>query len=208
MSTCFFEQFREDHAPKYQEFRRKKSGSQWPSVRKGTSFPPVPARFTNNDASAAQRKREGILLVTVLNHPALADHVEEQLGAMSLSDSRLDSLRQTALMHVSQYPDLEFGVLHAHLAGHGFAEELEKLLNSDIYVHAGFARPSASLEQATAGWDHTFAMCQRAALEAELKRAEMELAENPSEQAFAAFKALQDQAEPAGDEDDDQIGVG
>jgi DNA primase len=203
-----FEQFRAVSAPKTQEFGRKRSGSRWPSARKNASFAPVPTRFTLQDASAAQRKREHILLVTLLNHPALADHVEERLGGMGLSDSRLDSLRQTALMHIAQYPDLEFGDLHAHLAGHGFAEELEKLLNSDIYVHAGFARPTTALDQATVGWDHTFAMCQRTALEAELKRAEMELAENPSEQAFATFKALQDQAGPAGDEDDDQIGIG
>lgn len=202
-----FEQFRVKSAPKSKEFSRKSTDSRWPSARKSTSFAPVPARFTLQDGSKAQQKREGILLVTLLNHPGLADHVEERLGGMSLSDSRLDSLRQTALMHIAQYPDLEFGVLHAHLAGQGFAEELENLLNSDIYVHAGFARPMASLDQATAGWDHTFAMCQRAGLEAELKRAEIELAENPSEQAFAAFKALQDQVGPTGDEDEDQIGV-
>ncbi len=203
-----FEHFRAVAAPKSQRFGAKERGSPWSKVHKKPSFFPIPARFMGQDGAAAQRKREQILLVTLLNHPALADHVEERLGGMSLSDSRLDSLRQTALMHIAQNPDLEFDVLHAHLAEQGFADELEKLLNSDIYVHAGFARPSASMDQATAGWDHTFAMCQRAALEAELKRAEVELAENPSEQAFAAFRALQDQAGPTGDEDDDQVGIG
>ncbi len=195
-------------APKNQGFHGEGRGSRYPTARKKSSFFPVPPRFMGQDAAVAQRKREQILLVTLLNHPSLAGHVEERLGGMSLSDSRLDSLRQTALMHIAQNPDLEFSILHAHLAGQGFADELEKLLNLDIYVHASFARPSASADQAIAGWNHTFAMCQRVALEAELKRAEVELAENPSEQAFAAFKALQDQAGPAGDEDDDQVRIG
>ena len=109
-------------------------------------------------------------------------------------------------MHLAQNPLLDFEALRAHLADLGFAEELGNLLNSDVYVHASFARPAASMDQATAGWDHTFTLCQRADLEAELKRAETELAENPSEQSFASFRALQDQVRPAGEEDGDDSG--
>ena len=203
-----FEQFRAPSGSQSLQTARVNNGTRWQRGRKSPMFGPVPHQISQQDATAAQQKRERILMATLLNHPNLADHVEERLGAMRFSDSQLDTLRQTALMHIAQYPDLEFGPLRAHLASQGFAEVLEKLLNSDIYVHAGFARSAASLDQATAGWDHTFAMCQRAALDAELKRAEMELAENPSEQAFEAFKALQDQVGSAGDEDEDQIGVG
>ncbi len=203
-----FEQFRSSSGSKSSEFVQNHKGARWQQGRKSPTFGPAPRRFSQQDATTAQRKRERILLATLLNHPSLADHVEERLGAMSFSDSRLDTLRQTALMHIAQHPDLEFGPLRAHLASQGFAEELEKLLDSDIYVHAGFARQAATLDQATAGWDHTFAMCQRAILDAELKRAELELAENPSEQAFEAFKALRDQVGSTGDEDEDQIGVG
>jgi hypothetical protein len=42
-------------------------------------------------------------------------------------------------------------------------------------------------------------------MEADLKRAELELAENPSERAFAAFEALQKQVRPPGDEDGDEL---
>jgi len=171
-------------------------------------MPPAPVRRLARDVSAAQRTRERILLATLLNNPGLRDHVEERLGGMSFADSRLDSLRQTALMHIAQNPDLDFVALRAHLATLGFAEELEALLNSDTYVHASFARPTTPLDQATAGWDHTFTLCQRTDLEADLKRAEAELAENPSEQSFAAFKALRDQVRPAGDEDGDEPGFG
>lgn len=172
----------------------------------------VPPRFTGaplprpaGSPDAARKLRERILLATLLTHPDIFDHVEERLGRMEFADSRLDLLRQTALIHVAQDPELDFGGLQAHLATVGFAAELESLLNSNTYVHAGFARPTAPKEQAISGWDHTFALCHRADLEADLKRAELELAENPSERALAAFEALQKQVRPPGDEDGDEL---
>ncbi len=157
------------------------------------------------DSHGQRRVRERILLATLLNHPEISEHVEERLGSMAFSDVRLDSLRQTAVIHIAQNSELDFAGLQAHLANRGFGDELANLLDSGIYVHAGFARPSAPVDQAIAGWDHTFALCHGAELEADLKRAEIELAENPSEQAFATFKALQDQSRAGAGEDDDGL---
>ena len=167
---------------------------------------PAPVRRIARDTTAAQRTRERILLATLLNHPGLRDHVEERLGALSLADSRLDSLRQIALMHIAQNPELDFEALRAHLSNLGFTEELGNLLNSDTYVHARFARPAASMDEATAGWDHTFTLCQRADLVADLKRAETELAENTSDETMAAHKALHALVYPASDDDGDEPG--
>ncbi len=177
----------------------------------GGSRPPIPHRppsaaYMRRDFGLPQPTRERILLATLLNHPGLRDHVEERLGGMSFADSRLDSLRQTALMHIAQNPELDFEALQAHLAKLGFAEELGNLLNSDFYIHAGWARPAASMGEATAGWDHTFTLCQRAELEADLKRAQDEMTENPSDETFAAYKALLEQVRPVGDEDGDEPG--
>ena len=169
--------------------------------RPAPPMPGPPPKRTHQNATGIQRTREAILLVALINHPGLRDHVEERLGSMSFADSRLDSLRQTALMHLAQNPELDFEALRAHLANLGFAEDLGNLLNSDIYVHAGFARPTASMDQATSGWDHTFELCQRVDWEADLKRAEMDLAENPSEQTLATFRALKEQVQPGADED-------
>ncbi|NKB43741.1 MAG: DNA primase [Alphaproteobacteria bacterium] len=134
--------------------------------------------------------RQRILLATLISHPDLLDHVEERLGAMPFADSRLDSLRQSALMHLSQSPNLEFEGLKAHLAGLGFADELKKLMSSEVYVHAGFARPDAELQDATIGWDHTFSLCQRADLEADVRRAADDLINEPTDSAFAVFRSL------------------
>ena len=179
--------------------RGKKGGYDRP-----TQMPGPISRGKTTDLTSGQRLRERILLTTLVTHPELQDNVEERLGAMTFADSRLDSLRQTALMHIAQNPTLDFEALRAHLANLGFAEELENLLNSDIYVHARFARSTEPLDAATTGWDHTFKLCQRAEVEADLKRAEEELVENPSEESFARFKALQDQVRPAGEDDGDE----
>jgi len=151
----------------------------------------------------ARALRERILLATALNHPEIIERVEERLGALMFSDARLDSLRQSALLHLAQTQELDFATLRAQLASQGFAQELANLLDSDIYVHAGFAKPFVAAAQALAGWDHTHALIQRADLEADLKRAEQDLAENPSEQTFAALKALREQTGPAEDDDQD-----
>ena len=160
------------------------------SGRPPLPYPPPGAAQMRRDFGLPQPTRERILLATLLNHPGLRDHVEERLGGMSFADSRLDSLRQTALMHIAQNPELDFAALQAHLAKLGFAEELGNLLNSDFYIHAGWARPAASMDEATAGWDHTFTLCQRAELEADLKRAQDEMTENPSDETLAAYTAL------------------
>jgi len=177
-------------------------GAKRPSPNVFMSSPTVRPAVT---PSGTRTLRERILLAAFVTHPDIFDHVEERLGSMPFSDSRLDLLRQTALIHVAQDPELDFGGLQAHLAQIGFAAELQTLLDSNTYVHAGFARPTAPKEQVITGWDHTFALCQRADLEADLKRAEMDLAENPSERSFAAFEALQKQVRPPGDEDSDEL---
>ena len=199
-----FTHFRPPRAPQGGQPPRwsKGKGKDWRTKPQPVFPPSGPIR--SNAIEHSEQTRERILLATLLNHPQMHDLVEERLGGMMFSDHRLDLLRQTALIHVAQNPDLEFGALATHLQGLGFAAEIASLLHPDVYLHAGFARPDAPLEQATVGWDHTFALCQRAGLEADLKRAEQELAENPTEQAFAVFKALREQAQASGVGDEDR----
>jgi DNA primase len=162
--------------------------------------PPHSTPLATPDSGA--RIREKILLATLINHPELFDHVEERLGVMTFSEARLDLLRQTAVMHIAQNPELDFAVLSAQLSAIGYAQEIATLLHPEVYQHAAFARPSAELDRATAGWDKTFALCQRAALEADLERAERELVENPSNEALAIRDALLHQVQRFLAEDD------
>ena len=83
---------------------------------------------------------ERILLAALINHPALFDHVEEQLGALSLTDPRLQALKAKALGVLAAQPDLERIVLCQALQQAGFEKEMRILHKASI--HAAFAAPS------------------------------------------------------------------
>jgi len=93
-------------------------------------------------------------------------------------------------MHLSHQPDLDSATLKAHLAGLGYAHDLETLLGEDTYVHAAFARPGAEAIKATEGWDNTFGWYQRSVLEAELNQLKESLATNPTEDIIAAINSI------------------
>ncbi|MDX2145033.1 MAG: DNA primase [Rhodospirillaceae bacterium] len=149
--------------------------------------------------------RERILLATLLNHPGILGHVEDRLGAMVFADSRLDSVRQSALMHLAHQPDLDSQTLRAHLDGLGYGRELDALLGQDTYVHAAFARPQADLTDATKGWDHTFSLCERSGLETDFRQAQAEFVQNPTEESFSALKSLAEQLDQSTHDQDHEI---
>lgn len=174
--------------------------------RGGGGRPSSMGRFGPQFASKARpldadAVRHRILLATLINHPELLDHVEERLGAMTFADSRLDSLRQSALMHLSQSPNLDSGQLKAHLTDLGFAEALKKLISSEVYIHAAFARPDSSPENATQGWDDTFSLCGLGEREADIRQAAQDLIEDQSDTAFARFRSLRTEGHLTDDTD-------
>ncbi len=153
----------------------------------------APVRVRPSRGLPTEKLQESILLATLINHPAILGHVEDRLGAMILADSRLDSVRQSALMHLAHQPDLDSQTLRAHLAGLGYANDLDALLGEDTYVHAAFARPAAEQAKATEGWDNTFGWYQRSGLEAELNQLKESLATNPTEEIIAAINTIAEQ---------------
>ena len=85
---------------------------------------------------------ERILLAALINHPALFDHVEEQLGALSFTDPRLQALKAKALGVLAAQPDLERIALCQALQQAGFEKEMRDILHKSLYTHAAFAAPS------------------------------------------------------------------
>lgn len=191
----------------FELFRDQRSGRQGTrSQQKGGFRPSKTGRFGSQVGTRprpldADAVRHRILLATLINHPELLDHVEERLGAMAFADSRLDSLRQSALMHLSQTPNLDSGQLKAHLNDLGFAEALKKLISSEVYIHAAFARPDSSPENATQGWDDTFSLCGLGEREADIRQAAQDLIEDQSDTAFARFRSLRTEGQITDDND-------
>ncbi len=139
------------------------------------------------------KRREEILITTLINHPELYDDVSERLGTITFSATELDNLRQEVLKTLAAKSGLETEPLTNHLNECGYSAVLRSLLGASVYDHAYFARPDALVEEAVAGWYETFDQIRSRDLIAEIKEAERDVAENPSEETWRRLLALKQQ---------------
>jgi DNA primase len=103
-------------------------------------------RLPTPPALAQQR----LLLAGLISHPEIADQVGERLGNAHFPDAALDKLRQEALKHLADHPELDSDGLRHHLAGHGWGETLAELaapfLRSMKIVNPKTAKDIVALE--------------------------------------------------------------
>lgn len=162
---------------------------------KGTwqpTLPPPPLPQPSERTAEVLRQR--VLLATLISHPGLVDAVGERLGLLEYPDARLDKLRGGVLMVLGRQPALDSEGLVDQLRSSGFGEELDSLLNSDVFAHARFARPDADLETARRGWENAYDMNRRKDLKADGSRIVERIAADPTEEACEVLRAFkQDQ---------------
>ena len=149
------------------------------------------------------RRRLEILLLCLINHPEIYDHVGEKLGEISFAKAGddLDNLRQQALKTLARETGLETGALTNHLTDSGLGKVLSSLVARGVLLDAYFARPEASVEDALAGWNETYFLHSAGALKDQIREAERALAENFTDEALQhliALKAQQHQARTGG----------
>ncbi len=114
------------------------------------------------------RRRQQALLATLVNHPALLDEFDEALGRLDL-DPELDKIRREIHVFLAAAAALDSESLKRHLSETAGAGILTGLLGKDVLLHAGFARPEASLEEAQAGVRDLLASMQRKSRSRELR---------------------------------------
>ena len=145
-----------------------------------------------------------ILLAAVLNHPYIFPEVEEDLGAILITQERLDSMRQSILNLCGANHPLDRDALHSHLKDRGFEAELKTVLSETVYTHAGFARPisrqhddesnhmneEAYKDDVLSGWNETIGLIQQKAVWSEIRTAGRALAENFTEENEKKILAL------------------
>jgi len=145
--------------------------------------------------------RERVLLLTVLNHPAILPDVAEELSSAPIGSPELDSLRAALLDIAAHHPDLDSAGVKLHLTERGFGGIVSRLAARETEVLEGFARSGASSEEAYEGFRHVLARHVRIALlRADLRVAEEELARNMTDEGWDRFVALRraiiDEGEP------------
>ena len=152
-------------------------------------------------AGESGRRREELLLLTLINHPALLDRAREALAEVEFATRELDSLRRAIIEIAAREQDLDNGGLKRHLIERGFSEIVDRVAGREVAVHGGFARQDAGLEDAERGWRHALARHRRARLSAQVKAAETELAANMTPESEARFLALRKELEESGGEE-------
>ena len=101
---------------------------------------------------------EQVLIAGLINHPALFDMFEEEIGRLNIQEERLDQLRQSALALLLSNSDSTSEELLNHLKNKGFNPDLKGLLSESVYTHAHFIRPSNDIEVVEKGWQNALAL--------------------------------------------------
>jgi DNA primase len=158
--------------------------------RKGASFalarisPDLDRLGTGAEGHADARER--VLLLVVINHPAILPDIAEDLGLAPIGSPELDSLRTALLDIAAQYPGLDSAAVRRHLTDRGFGDTADRLWKQDMGTYTqGYSRerfsekflwPGATTEEALAGFYRVLAYHKRIAhLRAELETLQREL---------------------------------
>lgn len=144
-------------------------------------------RFRSGLVRTEPRWRERLLILPVLNYPALFEEIGETLAQAVFSDPDLERLRSDMVAVLSTTSTLDADELRRHLTDRGYTETLDSLLTADA---PKFAQPGASIEAARSGWQEVWLASQELALQAELRAAERNLAEEFSEENWLRLEAL------------------
>jgi DNA primase len=164
--------------------RDRRSGRAAVRPRSAAVRPPLAPGGPRSRPDAGQRERlhERILLATLLNHPALLGEFAATLGKLNLEDPRLDRVRREILLLFADQPTLDANALGRHLNAQGLAEAVGVVLGSDVFVHAGFARPESPLEAARAGFRQTLLRRLEPARQAAVEAAARAFGDDPTDE--------------------------
>jgi len=173
-----------------------KNRSETRSFRAKTHPFPAPKRPVK-----ARQLREKVLLAIMINYPALFSDFSEELAQNTFSSPVLDALRQQVveILASDSNETLDAGELYRHLSegkgGKAWRAGLSEVLSEATYMHAVFARPGRSLDQARQGWKSIWNKQLQELVQADLQAAKRRYAEDASEANLARLMALRAQAE-------------
>jgi DNA primase len=143
---------------------------------------------------AAHPLREVVLVVTMINHPALiAAHLDD-FAHLEFSQPALDQLRAAVLAVVAHGEATDAEALRAALAAGPFAQLVERLEAQIAAAGHWPARVEAADRDAEHGWLQALTLHRRKrTLHRELKDAEAALADDPSDANHARLVDIKNQ---------------
>jgi DNA primase len=175
-------------------------GRNWP--RRGmqpweVAMPASPQLKALASSSAADRaavRRTGLVLLTLVNHPALAVEMAEEISELEIPNRELDSLRCRIIDTCAAEAGLETLDLRDHLIEVGMGAILQDLEAQARHHACWFAGVEAADRDARTGLMQLVALNRKTlTLERELKRAELRFAEDPTEENLNHLSELRNQ---------------
>ena len=133
-------------------------------------------------ARRSPERRERLIVLSIINHPAILDEQAEQFATVEFSSSDLDSLRREIIDIAALAEGLEKGQLRDYLIERGKGSELARLESQAERLNSWFVQPGAAIEDVRTGLHQMIALHRKTVtLERELKAAEQALAETSNE---------------------------
>ena len=138
----------------------------------------------------AAERREGSIVLALVNHPGLLDTVLDDFAAAEFSSRELDSLRKDLIDAAALGFPLDIGGLRAHLTHRGFGPLLDRLDTQAVRLNEWFLSSDAASADARTALTQMIALHRKhVTLERELRAAEAAFAADPTE---AMLDALND----------------
>jgi len=138
--------------------------------------------------------REAVILMTLVNHPALADSRLESLASLELSSPTSRNLLGALLDLVTRDHDISAEALRAALGARGYGEPIDKM--QDLLARQGVWQTGSEIADPDAeiGLAHALALHYKSVeLNKALKAAELALGDDPSEETFERLRDIQNQ---------------
>lgn len=138
--------------------------------------------------------REAAIIVTLVNHPALAESRLEALAALDFASPVARNLMGAVLDLIAHNHDIAAGELDSALGARGFGDVLERMRTLLRSQGVWQISPETAQMDAETGLKHALALHYKAVqLNKELKAAELALGDDPSEETFERLRDIQNQ---------------
>lgn len=112
--------------------------------------------------------RERLIILTVLEHPWLMEHHEEQFATFEFESEELDKVRNEIIRIASRDSDLEKDRLRHQLLEAGLGQAIEIIFRQGVLTAQNFTGSKSSREETEETWKHSIELFQLAKLEQEI----------------------------------------
>ena len=156
--------------------------------------------MSRKQPQSPHRLREKALLALMINHPALFGDFGEDLALTSFANPEFEALRQRVveILSLESHEPLDATELYRHLSPEGEVDAapdsgqagLAEVLSETTYMHASFARPDRSLDQARLGWKSIWSGYLQEQLHVDLQTAKRRYSEEASDENLTRLMAL------------------